>query len=152
MRPPPASVVRECRWLVAASIACAIVSMAGCGAKSTSVSGVVTMDGQPLGQALVQFFPSGPAGQTAATYTDSAGRYRAVVSPTPLRVVISLRRVIGQEKNDSAAEGPMLDVTEESIPACYSDLKRTSLSIDPAPHQNTAADFPLTSKGVAAGR
>jgi hypothetical protein len=51
------------RWLVAASI----MAMSGCGTGATSVSGMVTMDGQPLGQALVRFFPSGPVGQTAAT-------------------------------------------------------------------------------------
>jgi hypothetical protein len=148
MRRPKASTVRQSRWLVAASMACAIMAMSGCGTGSTSVSGMVTMDGQPLGKALVRFFPSGPVGQTAATYTDAAGRYRAIVSPAPLRVVISARRVVGQEKNDLVPGGPLLDVTEEIVPPCYSDLKRTVLEIAPAAHRNTMADFALTATGT----
>jgi len=49
--------------------------LTGCGGGLPSVTGVVTMDGQPLEGAVVMFTPAGTAGQVATGVTDSSGKF-----------------------------------------------------------------------------
>jgi hypothetical protein len=49
--------------------------LTGCGGGLPSVTGVVTMDGQPLDGAVVLFTPQGPGGQIATGITDSHGKF-----------------------------------------------------------------------------
>ena len=90
---------RICRGPFAAALGL-IALGAGCGdggPPRVTVSGVVTRDGQPLGEAAVQFLPdpAGTAAQPAEALTDAAGTYRLAtagrsgVVPGRYHVVVS---------------------------------------------------------------
>lgn len=116
----------------------AFAAVVGC-ARPTLVEGVVTLDGQPLSNAMVQFFPLGSEGRTAAVQADSSGRYRVNLTPHPMRVVISFRKPVAQV-NDGTGE-----VTEEVVPKRYSDMSASELSVKPLARAVTTADFALSS-------
>lgn len=99
------------------------------------VSGVVTLDGQPLPDALVLFTPEGE-GRTSQALTDAEGRYRLAY----------LRDIVG------ANVGPhhvrIRTATEESggkerLPAKYH--AKSVLTATVAPGANLV-DFPLSSR------
>lgn len=64
-------------WLFAASI------ISGCGGERSDlgeVTGTITLDGQPLSNAQIQFVPNGGVGSTAYGKTDSNGHYSMMFS------------------------------------------------------------------------
>lgn len=121
---------------------------AGCGAPSTTVTGLVTLDGRAVSGANVQFFPSNGKGQPAGVVTDDRGRYRAIVSPVPQRVVISKREVTGylKDKNDLVDGGS--PIVEERLPSPYTDLATTPLIAEPAELETTTVDFAIASSAA----
>lgn len=126
-----------------ASVASSVLIVAtACGPRAASVEGVVTLDGQPLSDAMLMFFPTGAEGRTAAVQTDQDGRYRLVISPHPMRVVVSAQKVVRQVKDGDG----MADVLEERVPARYSDASSRELSVEPVAGSVTTADFSLTSR------
>lgn len=128
--------------LALASFAVAfLVASGGCGGSLSRVEGIVTLDGQPLSNAMLMFFPMGPEGRTAAAQADESGRYRLVVSPHRLRVVISAPKVVGQAKDGDG----MADVLKERVPSRYSDMASNELVVEPVAGIVTAADFALVS-------
>jgi hypothetical protein len=129
-------------WLfVAAMTVCAVG--VGCGKAGTTVSGTVTLDGKPLGEALLQFVPLGLEGRTGAVRTDLDGRYQIELSPHAVRVSVSARTVVGQERDGK--DGPLIDVFKELVPARFSDLHTSELRLAPLEGRNTGCDFDLTS-------
>jgi hypothetical protein len=127
--------------LVAASLVC--VLGVGCGKAKTTISGTVTLDGKPLAEALLQFLPLGPEGRTGAVRTDLQGRYQVELSPHPVRVAVSARTVVGQERDGK--DGPMIDVFKELVPARFSDVHTSELTITPLEGRNAGVDLALTS-------
>lgn len=113
----------------------------GCGRPTATIEGVVTLDGQALPDAMVQFFPSGTEGRTAAVKTDSNGRFSVTVSPHPLRVAISARQVVGQVKDGDG----MADVLKELVPDRYRDASSSDLSVAPVAGGITKAEFAIVS-------
>src|SRR5262245_23096784 len=61
--------------LTGALAACAVASMCGCGPSVSAVSGVVTLDGNPLPNARVILTPVGGSGRPAHATTDEAGKF-----------------------------------------------------------------------------
>lgn len=135
-RPP----CRSC--FISGGLSLAFLAMVlGCGRPTATIEGVVTLDGQPLPEAMVQFFPSGPEGRTAAVKTDSNGRFSVAVSPHPLRVAISARQVVGQVKDGDGTA----DVLKELVPDRYRDALTSDLSVAPVVGGITKAEFALVS-------
>lgn len=127
------------RTVVAAFVA--LVATSGCGRAPARIEGVVTLDGEPLANAMVQFFPLGPEGRTAAVQTDASGRFLATVTPHPMRVAISARKVVGQVKDGDV----MADVLEELVPDRYRGPAASELSVTPAAGTVTKTEFMLSS-------
>lgn len=123
----------------------ACLGLTGCGKSRTLLSGTVTLDGSPLPEAVLQFTPVGPQGRTGAARTDANGRYTVELSPHQVRVAISARTVVGQERD--GIDGPMVDVFKERVPARFSDLRKSELSVIPKDGERTVADFTLTTDG-----
>lgn len=121
----------------------ACIPVTGCGPAATVVNGTITLDGQPLDEAAVQFFPVAGDGQTHHAFTDAKGVYRTKISPVPMMVVISKSKVVGQR--EEFPDTPPVDVMEESLPAHYSDRLKTELRVTPVESQTVVADFALTS-------
>jgi len=139
-RPPLLAVA----WLSASLIG---VTAAGCGGPTTSISGTVTLDGQPLEKAIVQFRPERENDRPAVVLTDASGRYRVAVTPVPFRVVILCQRVAGQRKDELDPEGPLVDFFEDVVPEQYMQWQTTPLRVEPEAGHTTVADFSLPRRG-----
>jgi hypothetical protein len=134
---PPHS--RRARLIAAPLSIAMLTAILGCGPATARVEGVVTLDGQSLPNAMVQFFPAGPEGRTAAVQTDASGRFAVDVSPHPMRVAITARQVVGQVKDGDG----MADVLKELVPDRYRDASTSELAVAPAVGTVTKAEFSL---------
>jgi hypothetical protein len=63
----------------------AALGICGCGNPATVIEGIVSLDGQPVPNASLEFFPVSGKGRVSFTKTDATGRYRVAVWPTPLK-------------------------------------------------------------------
>lgn len=132
--------VRSVWPALSVAVAVSVAAWAGC-SRPTRVDGLVTLDGQPLPGAVVQFFPAGSEGRTAATTTDANGRYAMEVSPHPMRAVIRAQKVVGQVKDGES----MVDAVTELVPERYRNPGSVLLKVEPQAGSVTTADFALTS-------
>lgn len=126
-------------------IAVWLMSLAGvgCGRPSTMVTGTVTVDGQPLDKAIVQFQPERANDRPAVVLTDAQGYYRVGVSPVPFRVVIHCQRIVGERKEGTGADGVVIDTVEDVVPEKYMRGETTPLRVEPEAGGMTVADFAL---------
>jgi len=123
-----------------------LLVLAGCGSPTTIITGLVTLDGQPVPRAVLQFFPISGKGRVSFTKADDAGRYHVAVSPTKLSVVITATKIDGQEKDPYDPDGPLIDRVVNYLPARYGYQEQTPLTADPVENETTTIDFALTSK------
>jgi hypothetical protein len=133
--------------LPAAGLA-ALALLAGCGGGG-SVSGTVTLDGQPLTSGTVTFHPVGP-GPTAIGTIKSDGRYelaiggdRSIPSGDYL-VTVDATEAVTSEPPAVAAKGPPLPPKppRRLTPAKYADKETTDLRFTVKSGGNTI-DLPL---------
>jgi hypothetical protein len=138
----PTGVVRLLQTAVIGGLCAACF---GCGPQPTMLTGTVTLDGQPVEKAVVQFTPERRDARTAVALTDQAGRYSLPIAAVPFQVVISAQKVVGQKKDDANPAGPLIDVYADVLPARYADATRSNLRVEPIALQSTTVDFALTS-------
>jgi hypothetical protein len=130
-------------WGAALVVAAALV---GCGGGTAGVSGVVTLDGQPLEGATVSFTPaSGDGGGIGGSYgkTDAQGRYTLkTVNGDRAGAAIGKHKVtISQAKADPTnPEG----IAKDIVPAKYNT--KSDLTFDVPSGGTDNADFALKSK------
>ena len=106
------------------------------------VTGTVKLDGKPLSNGDVIFYPEGPNLPADATKLHD-GRYT-------LRVVAGRHRVVIQAVSDKPIITSPVDppVYESIVPACYNDA--TTLRAEVTPAGTNRFDFDLTSDKPAA--
>jgi hypothetical protein len=114
------------RSLVALGL-CVVVALAGCSRRTglavEFVEGQVTLDGQPLADALVGFSPTARPGYSASGRTDTRGLYRLTTSRGggPLRgapvgeYVVTVRKY----RNQMESLGPEPDPSEATAHATW---------------------------------
>jgi|SRR5579875_2494199 hypothetical protein len=108
----------------------------GCSGKTT-VSGTVTLDGKPLDNGTIAFFPIKGDGQTSSALIGKDGRYQTVASPTQMKVVIHSSKVVGQRKEyPDMPDSPVVDILQEILPPRYCDMNKTELTATIAPGKN----------------
>lgn len=130
---------------VAAGTALLALALSGCGGAGTAeVSGTVTMDGQPVPNALVTFTPEGE-GSPAYGRTDSQGQYKLQYTQdasgaVPGQYVVSISTYTD---GDPDAEPPV-PRSPETVPARYNVETELTATVDTSgkPH-----DFALESSG-----
>jgi hypothetical protein len=122
-----------------ALVALAILSFIGCGPSATTVSGTVTLDGEPLPAAALMFYPAAGDGPTSHAFTDATGRFSTKIFPKKTSVTVSLYKPTGEMRDGEP-------VAEQAVPARYIDRETTVLSIEPVEGKNTVCDFALTTK------
>ena len=139
------------RWRSASLLAVLLLlGLTGCGGRKTvaEVSGLVTVDGTPLDNGAITFYPvaggSVKAAQSAGATIGAEGRYQAEIAPGRYRVEITSSRVIGQRKvYEGMADSPLEDIREEILPPEYNTKSTLTQDIS---LETTTADFALTSQ------
>lgn len=136
--------VKPCRyWCYPVRIlmsAAVLLPLAGCGGGSSpwgtelgTVRGTVTLDGQPLANAILMLVPDGEGTRRSSAKTDSSGKYNAMYSPDvegvptgPCTVMVSFG----------------LDLSRGVVPPKYSS--ESVLKFEVKPGENTY-DIKMTS-------
>jgi len=132
-------------------LVCSTLLISGCGSavddapETGTVTGVVTLDGAPLEEALVQFQPE--SGRTSSGTTDSEGKYELDYTASLKGAKIgkhsvSITTFLAPEGNLEDKEVQKL-VKKERLPDQYN--KKTTLTADVEAGQNTI-NFDLKSK------
>jgi hypothetical protein len=122
----------------------AVLVVTGCGGKAGkgTVTGRVTLDGNPVEKGTIQFFPADGKGQTAHAPIQG-GHFTAEVPVGVKRVEINAPKVVGRRKAYDTPDSPLVDEYGETIPVKYN--ARSELRTEVKPGRNEA-DFPLRSK------
>lgn len=120
-----------------------LLPVLGCGGSSevSSVEGVVTLDGEPVPEATVEFTPVGE-GRPSTGRTDESGHYELAYSATEMGAKIGEHTVKITTGGMKADESGNLVEVEETIPARYNE--QTELTVEVTPGSNTL-DFELES-------
>ncbi len=109
--------------------------------KHGSVTGTVTLDGQPLASGLIRFVPAD--GRTAsADATIETGKFSVVVPVGEKTIWISAPKVVGKRKTYNTPDSPTIDVVQELLPARYNSQTTLKCTVTPGFQQST---FELTS-------
>ncbi len=118
------------RHLLSGLACLALAAMVGCGPNVGTVTGTVTLDGQPGANLVVAFTPEG-GGTSGAATTDGAGNYKlsstlgAGVPPGKYKVTISSQVAEETTEDDAADEGDgseeAYDINAGSGSANYTD-------------------------------
>jgi hypothetical protein len=118
----------------------------GCSAHSTdgTVSGTVTLDGEPLKTGNIRFDPADGRTSTADAIIKD-GKFMAKVPPGDKRVSIMASKVVGKKKMYDTADSPVIDLTEEMLPKRYNANSELSLTVK-AGKQEPEPAFDLKSK------
>ncbi len=146
--------MRICLLVVAALSAL----VAGCdkGPKFVPVSGVISLDGKPYGQAAISFQPIGTSanpnpGRGSSAYTDDNGRYvlisdekdGAVVGKHLIRITTRARKLEG-DPGIGTPDGAQVLRPVEPIPAEWHSESQKEFEVPPG--GTDKADFQITSK------
>jgi hypothetical protein len=118
--------------------------LAGCSDDSgkATISGTVTLDGQPLKDGTIRFVPvDGQTPTAEAVITD--GQFSVEVPHGEKQVSISSSKVVGKRQAYDAPDSPTVDMVEEVLPPRYN--VQTELTITVA-EENEPANFALTSR------
>jgi hypothetical protein len=107
------------------------------------VSGVVTLDGQPLADATVMFQPT--EGRASIATTDSAGKYSLTYLDGVPGAKLGAHKVI--IRTEIPGEDGQPPIAKEKLPKKYHD--QTELTAEVKPGSNTF-DFALTSQAGGA--
>lgn len=126
-----------------------IAATIGCGGDPNvpplgTVHGKVTLNGQPVDGATVEFIPEG--GRPSIGVADANGEYSLLFKADVPGAVIGKHAVrITSQRSRSGGEGdaPLVEARAETIPAKYND--QTTLSVEVTSGDNTH-DFSLEGK------
>lgn len=129
--------------------ATAAIALCGCESSQPSnvgrVSGKITLEGQPLPDALVKFSPVKPGGSSALGKTDSDGNYKLSYASGIEGAEIGENRVSISTYAEGDPDGdPPQPRVPEKVPLKYND--QTELTADVKAGDNQF-DFPLKNDG-----
>lgn len=128
---------------VGAMLVLFVLVLAGCGSSDprVTVSGQVSLDGEPIKEGTIRFEPTDGKSPSAGAAIANGG-YTLKVHPGKVRVLFEASKTVGKRKAYDAPDSPYLPILEPIIPAKY--LKEpVQKEISSGDQQ---LDFPLTSK------
>jgi len=133
------------RLPLVASLGLALLGFAaGCGGPpQAKVSGTVTLDGKPVENGTISFYPTANSGQTAGGGIVN-GQYTMDASPGEMTVLISASKVTGKHKMYDTPDSPTVDTVVELVPDRYN--KTSELKVTLKPGVNEGVNFDLTTK------
>jgi hypothetical protein len=112
-------------WLVAC---CSLVFGCTGDTKNGTVSGTVTLDGEPLAKGVIQFVPADGRTASAQAIIED-GKFSAKVPIGEKRISISASKVVGKRKMYDTPDSPMVDKVEELLPAQYNSASKLTLNV-----------------------
>jgi hypothetical protein len=131
----------------------ALLCVAGCGSDGpeiAEVSGLVTLDGQPVPGATITFFPENPEGSPSYGGTDQQGKYTLMFTRKKYgamlgkhRVEIETPRRSASEIAEMKAEGQEVPDRPATIPKKYRQPGALTAEVN---RGGNKIDFELTSK------
>jgi hypothetical protein len=149
------SKMRRCDIGFFAALALSCIALAGCGGGGDFgyVEGNITLDGEPLPNALVGFYPTGGRGSIGSTDSEghyslqytanqkgaSVGTHKVTISTAIEAVEAKVYERTGERQEAVAGRKEMLD-------ASYQDRQKTPLSATVEPGSNPPINFDLTSE------
>jgi hypothetical protein len=129
------------RAALALVVGLAGVAAGGCGGPpKADVHGTVTLDGKPIADGLIEFFPVSGAGQPGAAPIKD-GKYQLTVSPGEMKVSVYATEVIGKQKMYDTPDSPWEDKVRNLIPEKYNTQSELKASVKAGPNE---ANFDLT--------
>jgi hypothetical protein len=127
-----------------ARVVALIAVTGGCGdTNKAKVSGAVTLDGVPVENGSIQFYPTGKTGQTAGGGVEK-GSYQLEASVGEMTVTINASKVVGKHKMYDTPASPVVDKVAEIIPAKYNSTSRLKVTLKAG--VNEGVNFDLKSK------
>lgn len=124
------------------AVALTVATLLGCGSRVATVSGKVTLDGQPVANGTIAFVPADGATASAEAKIKD-GYYSLQMPPGRKRVQISAMKVTGQRVvYEGDPKSPVVDNVEEIIPPQYNAA--TTLTCE-APGGSAKQNFELKS-------
>lgn len=119
----------------------AILTICGCGAQpKAKVSGNVTLDGVPVENGIIQFYPTGGSGQTAGGGIQQ-GKYSIEASVGEMNVTINATKVVGKNKMYDTPDSPIIEKVAEIIPAKYHSPSELKVTLSPGANDNVNFDL-----------
>lgn len=103
---------------VAGVLVLGLACLGGCGSGGggqATVSGEVTVDGQPLKEGMIRFVPA-DGKSTPADTTIKDGKFTTTVTPGDKKVEITAPKVVGKMKMYDTPDAKTVDKIEELIP------------------------------------
>ena len=136
--------VKNCVVVAACLLAFVCLGCAPSGPEIAGVEGVVTMDGEPLPDAMVVFIPE--SGRPAGASTDSQGRYELNFTEGRKGAMLGKNRVRISTAADPSEtpDGQPIPGRPETVPSQYNS--QSTLEFTVVAGKNTA-NFDLTSEG-----
>jgi hypothetical protein len=107
--------------------------LTGCG--PSTVSGTVTVSGQPATSGIISFAPADGKSAPVTVEIQSDGKYSAEAATGAKQVQISIPVVVGKRPEYNGPGAPMIDITEESVPAKYNSESELKFDLKPGVNQ-----------------
>lgn len=114
--------------------------LAGCGPKIVTVSGNVTLNGMPVAKGIIDF-TSLDSQQPPVSANIVGGKYSVQLPTGNKQVRISAMVVTGQKPE--FVGGPLMDVSEESIPKRYNETTELTLPVKETTTKDWLLEKPL---------
>jgi hypothetical protein len=111
-----------------------------CGTSTGTVTGSITIDGEPLSSGVISFVPAEGSG-TPTTSNVAGGKYELTTSTGKKFVQISAPIVVGKRKEYEAPDAPLVEITDERLPPKYNSQTELTFEVKPGRNSN---DFALT--------
>jgi hypothetical protein len=115
----------------------AVMGLAGCGGGPSvaSVTGAISLDGSPLTNGSISFYPvaggTDPATRSTGSTINADGTYRVEILPGRYRVEVTSSRVVGRRKTYAdIPDSPLEDVLEEVVPSHYNTASTLTQDFD----------------------
>jgi hypothetical protein len=101
--------------------------LSGCGGTAT-VSGQVTVDGEPLKNGVISYVPADDSGAPATTAIQD-GKYELQMVPGKKFVQISAPGAVRKVREYNAPDAPEIVITDERLPARYNSATDLVLEV-----------------------
>ena len=104
------------------------MGLTGCGPSEGIVSGTVLVDGQPVSGGVISFVPAEGNG-TPATSPVEGGKYEVRTATGKKFVQVSAPQVVGKRKEYEGPDAPLVEITEERLPAKYNSQSELTFDV-----------------------